>query len=141
MWITAISHQISTMKKSYARHYNEASLQQKLRKFAIKAGQKVVYTVLLLYYLMKSPETPFKTKASIAAALGYFILPFDFFPDLIPLFGFTDDLSVLLFTLVRISSSITPEIKIQARHKMAEWFKKVDEEKLVAIDGKIQAKN
>jgi uncharacterized membrane protein YkvA (DUF1232 family) len=126
------------MKRNYIRHYNESSLQQKLKKFAGRAGQQVVYAVLLLYYLMKSPEVPIKKKASIAAALGYFILPFDFLPDLIPLIGFADDLSVLLFGLVQISTSITPEIKIQARQKMAEWFKKVDEDKLLALERKIQ---
>jgi uncharacterized membrane protein YkvA (DUF1232 family) len=125
------------MKKSFARHYNENSLQKKLKDFSVKAGQQVVYAVLLLYYVLKSPGIPLKKKASIAAALGYFILPLDFVPDLIPLIGFSDDLGILIFALVQISSSITPEVKLQARKKMNDWFKKVDEKKLLAVEGKI----
>jgi uncharacterized membrane protein YkvA (DUF1232 family) len=126
------------MKNYYARHYDEKTLQQKLREFSVKAGQQVVYSVLLLYYILKSPDIPFKKKASIAAALGYFILPFDVVPDLIPLIGFSDDLWILMYTLVQISTSITPEIKNQAREKMRKWFKKLDEKKLQVIEGKLK---
>ena len=125
------------MKNYFSRHYNEKTLQQKLREFSVKAGQQVVYSVLLLYYILKSPDIPFKKKASIAAALGYFILPFDVVPDLIPLIGFSDDLWILIYTLVQISTSITPEIKKQAREKMLKWFNKLDEKKLLAIEGKL----
>jgi uncharacterized membrane protein YkvA (DUF1232 family) len=125
------------MKNYFSRHYNEKTLQQKLREFSVKAGQQVVYSVLLLFYILKSPDIPFKKKASIAAALGYFILPFDVVPDLIPLIGFSDDLWILIYTLVQISTSITPEIKKQAREKMLKWFNKLDEKKLLAIEGKL----
>lgn len=125
------------MDNNYSRHYNEKSLQKKLKNFSVKAGQKVVYVVLLLYYLMKDPKTGMKKKLTIAAALGYFILPTDFIPDLVPVIGFSDDLGVLVFALVQISTSITPEIKIKARDKMNEWFSKVDEKELLAIDEKI----
>jgi uncharacterized membrane protein YkvA (DUF1232 family) len=125
------------MNKSYARHYDENSLQNKLKNFSVKAGQQVIYAVLLLYYVLKSQGIPMKKKASIVAALGYFILPLDFVPDLIPLIGFSDDLGVLIFALAQISSSVTPEIKQQARKKMNDWFNKVDEKKLLAVEGKI----
>lgn len=43
------------MENLFARKYNEKSLMAKIRKYSDKAGQKVVYAVLLLYYVMKSP--------------------------------------------------------------------------------------
>jgi uncharacterized membrane protein YkvA (DUF1232 family) len=42
------------------------------------------------------------------AALAYFVLPFDFFPDLLPIVGFTDDAAVLLTALRLISSNMRP---------------------------------
>jgi len=128
------------MQKDYSGHYNENSLQQKLKDFALKAGQQVVYAVLLLYYVMKNPGIPMKKKASIAAALGYFILPLDIVPDLVPLIGYSDDLGVLVFALLQVATSLTPEIRQQARNKMHEWFRKVDDKKLLALEGKIKAK-
>lgn len=124
-------------RKGFARFYDEISLQQKLKEFSEKAGQQVVYAVMLLYYILKSPDISLKKKASIAAALGYFIFPLDFIPDLIPIIGFSDDMGVLIFVLMQISSSVTPEIKLQARNKMNEWFKKVDRNKLSGVDTRV----
>jgi uncharacterized membrane protein YkvA (DUF1232 family) len=125
------------MKKHFARHYNDKALQKKLKAFSVKAGQQVVYAVLLLYYFLNSPDVPLKKKITIAAALGYFIIPLDVLPDLLPLIGFSDDLGVLIYALVQISTSITPEIKRQAKDKMVQWFHKVDEGKLRAIEEKL----
>ncbi len=131
------SPNIYCMDTSFSGHYDEKSLFEKIKNFSVKAGQEVIYAVLLLYFLMKNPGVPIKTKISIAAALGYFILPADAIPDLVPMFGFTDDLGVLIFVLVQVSRSITPEIRVQARQKLAGWFSKVDEKQLLAIDEKI----
>ena len=122
------------MLKRYARYFSDPALQDKLRRFAGRAGQKLVYGVLLLYYCIVSPTVPLKKKASIATALGYFIFPFDFLPDLLPLVGFADDLTVILFALRQISTSLTPEIRKQAREKMELWFKKADKHKMTALE-------
>ena len=125
------------MKKKFAGYYNEKALLEKLKRFSVKAGQQVVYSVLLLYFVLRSPEVSVARKLSIAAAMGYFILPFDMVPDLIPLIGFTDDLGILIYTLVQISTSITPGIKKQAREKMEGWFEKVDDRQLLALEEKL----
>ncbi len=129
------------MENHYARKYNERSLLAKIRKFARKAGQQVIYAVLLLFYVMKDPGVGMKTKLTIAAALGYFIVPTDAIFDLAPILGFTDDLGVLIYALVRVSSTITPAIKARAREKLQEWFKSPDERELLALEEKISAGN
>jgi uncharacterized membrane protein YkvA (DUF1232 family) len=41
----------------------------------------------------------------LLAALAYFILPFDFIPDMIPGLGFTDDAAVLTAVFALVSES------------------------------------
>lgn len=70
------------------------------------------------YYALRDPKTPLKVKATLAAALAYFILPTDFVPDFIAGFGFSDDFAVLLLVLKRVSSSITDQHYELARRRL-----------------------
>ncbi|WP_319511460.1 YkvA family protein [uncultured Draconibacterium sp.] len=124
------------MDDKYSKYFTEQSLWEKLKKFGKTAGAKVVYAVLLLYYTFEDKSVGLKTKLSIAAALGYFILPTDAIVDLTPLIGFSDDLGVLLFTLSAVAGSITPEIKAKAREKLNDWFGEVNPDELKEIDNK-----
>lgn len=124
-------------ENNYNQYFSEESLWEKLKKYAKVAGTKVVYAVLLLYYTMQDKGAGIKTKLSIAAALGYFILPTDAIFDLAPLIGYSDDLGVLLFALSQISKSITPEIKTKARQKLNDWFGEVDPGELKEIDERV----
>ena len=110
----------------YAQVYNPSKLLDKLGKVAKKAGVKVVYAVLLLYYALLDGDVPLKDKAIVVGALGYFILPFDFIPDMLGPLGYTDDLSALVLALKTIWSSITPAVKEQAMRRLREWFDEID---------------
>lgn len=114
----------------YAQVYNPSKLLEKLGKVAKKAGAKVVYAVLLLYYALLDGDVPLKDKAIVVGALGYFILPFDFIPDMLGPLGFSDDMGALILALKTIWSNITPKVKEQARQKLSEWFDEVDPEEL-----------
>lgn len=124
-------------ENQYSKYFSEESLWKKIKKFSKNAGVTVVYAVLLLFYVMKSKDVTVKTKVSIAAALGYFILPTDAIFDLTPLVGYSDDLGVLIFALSQVSSNITPEIREQARSKLSEWFGEINEEELQDLESKI----
>ncbi len=126
------------MKKDiYSKYYSENNLWEKIKKVSKQAGTKVVYAVLLLYYTLQDRNVNTKTKVLIVAALGYFIFPADAIFDLTPLIGYSDDLGVLLFTLARISSEITPEIKEKAHTKLEDWLGTVEEEELEEIEKNI----
>lgn len=114
----------------YAGHYDENAFWEKLKKFARKAGIKVTYGALLLFYVLKSPGTSTKDRAKILGALGYFILPIDLIPDFIPIAGFTDDLAALTWGVYCVIKSITPEVKAQAAAKLHEWFGPFDDKML-----------
>lgn len=107
--------------------YSPTRLRRKIAGCARKAGIKVINMVLVLYYVATDPHTSLKDKATIYGALGYFILPFDILPDSIPLLGFSDDLSALVWAIATISHNITPEIKQRAKEQLGRWFKQVDE--------------
>ena len=112
--------------EKYQGNYSENKLLKKLSSVARWAGAKVVYAVLLLYYVLQNPNVSTKDKSKIWGALGYFILPTDLVLDLIPMVGYTDDLAALLIALHAVATNITPEIKAQAIAKLAVWFKDVD---------------
>ena len=114
----------------YSGHYEENAFWAKLQKFARKAGIKVTYAALLLYYVLKSPETSGKDRAKIIGALGYFILPIDLIPDFIPIAGYTDDLAALVWGVYCVIKSITPDVKAQAAAKLHEWFGDFDDKEL-----------
>lgn len=84
----------------YQKNYSESEFWIKLKKVARKAGVKVVYAALLLYYVLRNPATPSADRAKILGALGYFILPIDLLPDFLPVAGFTDDLAALTWALL-----------------------------------------
>ena len=114
----------------YSGHYEENAFWAKLQKFARKAGIKVSYAALLLYYVLKSPSTSTKDRAKIIGALGYFILPIDLIPDFIPVAGYTDDLAALVWGVYCVIKSITPEVKANAAAKLHEWFGAFDDHEL-----------
>ncbi len=114
----------------YAQVYNPTKLLEKVSNVAKKAGIKVVYAVLLLYYALLGGDVPLKDKAIVVGALGYFILPLDFIPDLLGPLGFTDDMTALVYALKTIWDNITPEVHEQAKGKLKEWFDDIDTQDL-----------
>ena len=67
------------------------------------------------YYCAFDHQTPRHVQASLLGAIAYFILPFDFVPDMLPLLGFTDDAAVLAAALRMVATHLTPEHRDAAR--------------------------
>ena len=117
----------------YRNYFNDSKLWDKIKRVAKKAGIKVVYSTLVLYYMSRDPSIPTKEKMKIYGALGYFILPADFVPDALVGLGFTDDLAALVWALYTMSSHITPEIQKQAELKLREWFGDYDRTEIAGL--------
>lgn len=107
--------------KKFGDLYNRKDLFDKIARVARKAGIKVVYAVLLLYYASLDKNIPTKDRLMILAALGYFICPADLIPDALP-GGFVDDMGALTFVLKTVWANLTPEVKARARARLEEWF-------------------
>lgn len=71
--------------------------------------------LLAAYYCAFDRQTPRQVQASLLAAIAYFILPFDFVPDMLPILGFTDDAAVLATAIRMVAAHITPEHREAAR--------------------------
>lgn len=117
-----VKYELETASGKYEKNYSENKFWDKLGTVAKKAGIKVVYAALLLYYVLKNPMTPRKDRNKILGALGYLILPLDLIPDWIPVAGYTDDLAALTWAIYTVAKCITPEVKEQAASKCHEWF-------------------
>jgi uncharacterized membrane protein YkvA (DUF1232 family) len=71
--------------------------------------------LLAAYYCAFDKETPRHVQASLLGAIAYFVLPFDFVPDMLPVLGFTDDAAVLATAIRMVAAHITPEHRAAAR--------------------------
>ena len=107
---------------SYANKFSQSEFAEKIARIAKRAGVKLVYAALILYYTLQSDKVSKADKAIIIGALGYMISPLDVIPDAIPIAGLTDDLAVLLYVLKKVWTGIDPEIVEQAKSKLSRWF-------------------
>ena len=116
---------------SYANRFSANDFVEKISRIAKRAGAKLVYASLVLYYTLQSDKVSKKDKAIIIGALGYRISPLDVIPDAIPIAGLTDDLAVLAYVLKKVWGDVDTEIKEKAKEKLTKWF---DEDEIAEID-------
>ena len=81
---------------------------EKISRIAKRAGVKLVYAALLLYYTLENDKVSIKDKAIIIGALGYLISPLD--------------LAVLIYVLHKVWGDVSEEVKNKARAKLSMWF-------------------
>ena len=107
---------------SYANKFSQSEFVEKISRIAKRAGAKLVYAALILFYTLQSDKISTKDKAIIIGALGYMISPLDVVPDAIPIVGLSDDLAVLLYVLKKVWTDIDPEIQAKAKKRLSKWF-------------------
>lgn len=105
-----------------------SSLWNGMKSYAIKVGRVAARPVLLLYYVMKSNETPMKDKLTIFGALAYVILPVDLLnAKRLPIIGWVDEVVSLAVAIQRMQKYITPEIEAKADSQLDKWFNEYTE--------------
>lgn len=118
----------------YKDRFTKSGFTEKISRIARRAGSKLVYAALLLYYTLESDKVPLKDKAMIIGALGYLISPLDVIPDAIPIAGLGDDLAVLVYVLNKIWGEVSDEIKAKAHARLLQWF---EEEEVDGVDNSL----
>lgn len=116
---------------SYKDKFTKGAFIDKVSHVAKRAGAKMIYASLILYYTLESDKVAIKDKAIIVGALGYLISPLDVIPDAIPIAGLGDDLAVLLYVLRKVWGDVSEDVKKKAHDKLLQWF---DEDELSAAD-------
>ena len=106
----------------YKDKYSPKGFVDKISRIAKRAGSKMVYAALILFYTLESDKVSIKEKAIIIGALGYLISPLDVVPDAIPIAGLSDDIAVLIYVLHKVWGKVSDEVKEKAKVKMHLWF-------------------
>ncbi len=106
----------------------------RLRSFALSAGRTVIEKALTLYYCLKDSDTPAWARGVIMGSLGYFVMPLDAIPDIVPVAGFSDDLGALVVALGIVAYHIKKEHADKARRKLEKVFKGLKEAETGQLD-------
>ena len=91
-------------------------------KILIRAGRTIAKPALEVFEMALDPFTPGQVRVSLMAALAYLIMPFDLFPDFMPVVGFSDDFVALTAVLSIWSKYMTPSIRTRAERKLNKLF-------------------
>jgi uncharacterized membrane protein YkvA (DUF1232 family) len=105
----------ATMTREKARVRRE--FWPKFRRFA--ARLPFAEDLVAAYFCAFDRDTPRRVQVALIGALAYFVLPFDFIPDMLPLIGYTDDAAVLATAMKLVASHITPTHREAARRVLA----------------------
>jgi len=101
------------------RNLRERDLFAKARLLPKRGLGRVVECVVLLWFVLADPDVPAWCKALAAAALAYFVCPFDAIFDGFP-GGLVDDAALVVATVAKVAGFATPETRERARAKRAE---------------------
>ncbi|MGC4013140.1 MAG: YkvA family protein [Luteolibacter sp.] len=115
-------HPLTPDTSKTGRWYTARRLWSKLSRAAKFAGDKVLFTALILFYCLQDKDTPAWAKGVIVGALGYLILPVDLIPDAIPGVGYSDDWGALVGALGTVAAYIKDEHKEKARSQVDRLF-------------------
>jgi uncharacterized membrane protein YkvA (DUF1232 family) len=111
--------------QQYASQHRFARDEQRVRRDFWSKAKRVAARLpfaedlLAAYYCAFDYNTPFHVKAALVGALAYFVLPFDFIPDFLPLIGYADDAAVLMTALRLVAGHLRPEHREAARRALA----------------------
>jgi len=113
-----------TKQKIYETEVLESSKLHEniITKILIKAGRTIAKPALEVIEMSIDPFTPAQVRISLMAALAYLVMPFDLFPDFMPVVGFSDDFVALTAVLSIWSKYMTPSIRIRAEKKLNKLF-------------------
>ena len=75
---------------------------------------------LMLLFALRDPETPRPLKAGIVLLLLYTLSPIDLIPDVMLLFGWADDLAILLFGIPFLARRLPAGARARATQRAAQ---------------------
>lgn len=102
---------------------NELTVWQNIRENASRVGIGTTRIFLELYFVLKSPDTPFWDKTIIVSALSYQFLPKQILiKEKHGVLGYTDNVVTLMLAYNRVKKRVTPQIAVQVDRVLTQWF-------------------
>jgi uncharacterized membrane protein YkvA (DUF1232 family) len=90
------------------------------RKFGRLAAQiPFAEDLLTAYYCALDRQTPTHVRVVLFGALAYFVAPFDFVPDMLPIVGLTDDAAIIAAAIKLVWDNIKPAHREAAHEALA----------------------
>lgn len=87
------------------------------------AGRTASRPVLLMWYVIRSKETPRADKWAIFSSLAYLFLPVGILNSKrLPIIGWLDEVVSLAILLQKMWKYITPEMEMKADEQLDKWF-------------------
>lgn len=103
--------------------FDYSALWESIGKWSRKAGRAGTRPLLLMWYVMRSKDTPSKDKWAIFGSLAYLVFPIDVLDSRrLPVIGWLDEVVSLAVLVQKMSKHITPDIKNKAEEQLDKWF-------------------
>ncbi len=91
------------------------TLNQRLKKWARALKREVI----VMYFVMRHPDTPTYIKVCAAVIVGYALSPIDLIPDFVPVLGYLDEV-ILLPLAILLLIRLIPANLLAVCRKLAE---------------------
>lgn len=111
----------------YAANFTAASFWQKAKATSCKLGEELLTRAIAMYYALQDSDTPRRARFVIVSALGYFILPLDAIPDIIPGVGYTDDAATIATAIIIVAAHVKPLHVLKAKAILDRWLGRDEE--------------
>lgn len=111
-------------EKTFDRKGTEARAERVRRGFWTtfrRAAKHIPFAqdVAAAYFCAFDPQTPFRVRAMLIAALAYFVMPIDAIPDFMVGIGFADDATVLMTAISMLRAHLKPVHQEAARRALS----------------------
>lgn len=104
-------------------NYNLPGLWEKIKDSAKRLGRYTTQKALLMYYVLKSDQTPTAAKVIIYGALAYLVLPINLISaKRHPILGWADEVAAIALAYKKTKQYITPEMEQEAEATLVKWF-------------------
>ena len=105
-------------------NFNLPLMWEKIKENAKRFGRYTTRQALLMYYVLKSDNTPKSAKLIIYGALAYLVLPVNFISSKRhPILGWADEIAAIAIAYRKGREYVTPEIERQTEETLDKWFK------------------
>ena len=84
---------------------------------ARKLFKSVGLEAITLFYAFRDPATPGNLRTMTALMFLYTISPIDLIPDVLAIFGWADDLAILLIGIPAIVKRLPEQVRVTAQAK------------------------